>query len=116
MTFVTLRSEIAVMRIVVAMTAITQHRQLDFVLHLVFMARMTVYAVVFAIQRKIGLRIMIELPREPIVRTVTQFAFRTQPFLVDIVLDVARRTLDLRILVRVRGMALLACYKHMGAM
>lgn len=51
------------MRIVFAMAAITQHGKFDFVLHLIFVASMAVNAIVLAIQRKISLSIMIELPR-----------------------------------------------------
>ncbi len=64
------------MRVIILVTAVAHHRQLDFVLYLIFMTGMAVDAVMFAIKRKIRLSVMVELPSQPVVGAMTELAFR----------------------------------------
>lgn len=77
------------MSIVVAMTAVTRHGQLYLGLDLIFVTCVAIYPIVLSVQSKICLRIMIKLPCEPIVGTVTELAFRAKTFLVNVVLRMA---------------------------
>lgn len=71
------------------MTAVTRHGQFYLGLDFVFVTRVAVYPIVLSVQSEIRLRIMIELPRKPIVGTVTELAFRAKTFLMDVILGMA---------------------------
>lgn len=64
------------MCVIILVTAVAHHRQLDFVLYLIFMTGMAVDAVVFAVERKIRLGVMVKLPSQPIIGAMTELAFR----------------------------------------
>ena len=65
------------MRVIILVTAVAHHRQFDLVLYLVFMTGKAINALVFTVEWKIRLRIVIKLPSQPVIGTVTQFALRT---------------------------------------
>lgn len=87
------------MRVILLMTAIAHHRQLRLVFNFVFMTRMAIDAVVFTVERKIRLRVMVKLPCQPVVGAMTQLAFLSQPLFVGVILLMASSAFNFGILV-----------------
>lgn len=103
------------MGVILLMTARTHHRELDFVFYLGLMTCMTVDTVVFTVEWKIRLRIMVKLPGQPVIRPMAEFAFQPQPLFVHVIFLMARDAFNFGIFVGVRGVALFTGDKHVHA-
>ena len=64
------------MRVIIFVAAVAHHRQFDFVFYLIFMTGIAVDTVMLSVERKILLRVVVKLPRQPVERPVTQLTFR----------------------------------------
>ncbi len=101
-------AELAVVHVVLPVTAGAGAVELDRTVDLVAVTRMAIEAAVLAVQGKRRPSIVIEIPREPCIRVVARFAGRAEALLVGVVLAVAVDALLLSIEERFRFVARVA--------
>lgn len=109
MTGRTVVAKVTPMNIVAAMTICATGRKLDrrSCDHSVSMTTVAIQAIVGAVERKVGLDVMIELPGEPVDRHMALGAIFAKPRLVHIVFEMTIDALLRRIQKRVGRMAVL---------
>ena len=114
MTFLTLFAQLTIVIVIFFVATKTVAGQFDFVLNGIFVTGKAIQPIVSSIQGIVSLVVMIEIPHQPIDRSVTQLALLGQLALVHIILFMAGIAHDFLVLVFARGVAIFTGEQGMG--